>query len=101
MGIECSGRRSIISMVTDNINQINIRRRDEMDIRDIHEINVNDLKCMICLEYIDEKTLACCFVCNAKLHRNCYNSWLSYKKLTYCECIQCQSIGTMTTLIKC
>tara|TARA_A100001015_G_scaffold288560_1_gene359519 strand:- start:296 stop:601 length:306 start_codon:yes stop_codon:yes gene_type:complete len=101
MGIECSGRRSVINMVTDNINQINIRSGDELDIEPLHEININDLNCIICLENIDEKTLAWCFVCNTKLHRNCYNKWLSYKELTYCKCIQCQSIGTMTTLIKC
>ena len=79
MGIECSSR-------IDNSRLSDI----------IEESNMENLNCVICLEYIDSEIFTGCIVCKNKLHSECYSNWLNHSKKSYCQCIHCQRIGTMT-----
>ena len=85
MGVECSSRSiDNSSIMSDNT-----------------ELYTEDLNCVICLRYIESEIFTGCMFCRIKLHAECYNNWLNYSKKSYCQCINCQGIGTMTKYEKC
>ena len=80
MGVECSSRVVENSVLSDRI----------------EEFHKEDLNCVICLQSIDSEIITGCMLCRIKLHSECYNNWLNHSKKSYCQCINCQEIGTMT-----
>ena len=80
MGVKCSSRSiDNSSIMSDNT-----------------ELYTEDLNCVICLRYIESEIFTGCMFCRIKLHSECYNNWLNHSKKSYCQCIHCQRIGTMT-----
>ena len=55
--------------------------------------NIENKKCLICLEDFDSQKWSKCIRCNILLHNICEKTYRGQKG--YCKCPHCQRIGTI------